>query len=212
MLSLQERNKHATTSTNPVGATARGPLAHTPARKHREFKPSERQLHDEIKNIVRKRCPDSLRHKQEDLAQKASLRLWESSQNKESPSYCRAYLYRIVTSVIVNEIRLSRSLKRECSTVSYDKNGRVLDKVPTDTPNPELQLLNRSEGASIVFCMEQLEANRKTAVTLSLQGYRAAEIGTMLKWNTKRAENLIARGRNQLRKCLRNRGVRYGNK
>jgi RNA polymerase sigma-70 factor (ECF subfamily) len=50
---------------------------------------------------------------------------------------------------------------------------------------------------------------RRHAVTLSLQGHSVPEIGRLLGWTGKKAENLVYRGMADLRECLEGKGIRH---
>ena len=49
---------------------------------------------------------------------------------------------------------------------------------------------------------------RRLAVTLHLQGHSVPEVGRLMGWSAKKADNLVYRGRADLRECLELRGIR----
>jgi RNA polymerase sigma-70 factor (ECF subfamily) len=48
---------------------------------------------------------------------------------------------------------------------------------------------------------------RRIATTLHLQGHRIREVGDLMGWTEKKAENLIYRGLADLRNCLKSQGI-----
>lgn len=179
---------------------------HAARRDHRAQDP---KTHERIRRIAYSRCPAWLAHKREDIAQKASLRLLENAKKKQDPNYCGSYLYRVVASVIVEELRSSRKRNEHTPPPRATQHEQHVENTPSHTPDPERSLSHRGSAQGIEACMKKLLEDRRVAVTLSLQGYKASEIAALCNWNTKRAENLILRGRNQLRSCLKARGL-YG--
>jgi len=67
-------------------------------------------------------------------------------------------------------------------------------------PGPEL-------GGEIRSCLERLPEARQLPVILHLQGFRNEEVARALQFNEKRAQNLIYRGLEQLRRCLAGKGI-----
>jgi RNA polymerase sigma-70 factor, ECF subfamily len=52
-------------------------------------------------------------------------------------------------------------------------------------------------------------APRRHAVTLNLQGHSVPDIGRLLGWTAKKAENLVYRGMADLRSCLSSKGIQH---
>jgi len=75
-------------------------------------------------------------------------------------------------------------------------------------PDPEGLSAGTELGRAIRGCLEGLVAPRRQAVSLWLLGYGHQEIAERLGWNRKRAENLVTRGRENLRECLAEKGYR----
>ncbi len=75
--------------------------------------------------------------------------------------------------------------------------------MPESRPSPERESFGREISAGIRKCLAQLVEPRKLAVTLHLLGYKVPQIAQKMGWNTKRASNLVYRGLDGLRDCLR---------
>lgn len=191
--------------TNQLFLSPANPVTEKPAL--REWLASDSETHERLRTIVYQKCPPGLRGRVEDIAQKASLRLLANSSKKEDSSYCTAFLYRIVSSVIIDELR-SRSRKKERTLKLSEPSIEEIAVEESPCRDPESILSGQRAGLDIRICLERLSEERKTAVILSLQGYRASEIASEFGWKTRRAENLVTRGRNNLRDCLRKKGVR----
>jgi RNA polymerase sigma-70 factor (ECF subfamily) len=76
-----------------------------------------------------------------------------------------------------------------------------------DASGPEQMTVARRIGAGIHGCLAQLVPSRRQAVTLYLLGHPVPEIGSLLGWKTKRAENLVYRGLADMRVCLKGKGL-----
>ena len=58
-----------------------------------------------------------------------------------------------------------------------------------DTPDPERASAGREVGRAIRDCLGLMVRPRRLAVTLNLQGHSVPEIGRLLGWTGKKAEN-----------------------
>ncbi len=114
-----------------------------------------------------------------------------------------AYLWKVAYTATIDEIRKLRS-KRE---VSLHVEGA---EEPADMRalGPERGAESAQLSAAIRECLSALKDTRRQAVTLYLQGHSVPEIGRLLGWSTKRAENMVYRGLAELRATLSKRGWR----
>jgi RNA polymerase sigma-70 factor (ECF subfamily) len=113
------------------------------------------------------------------------------------------YLRKAAYSAVVDEIR-RRKRRRE---VPLEDDDGAPAPIRTFTPDPESRSAARETGRAIRTCLGELVRPRRHAVTLYLQGHRIREVGDLMGWDRKRAENLIYRGLADLRRCLEGRGV-----
>src|SRR3954451_10265093 len=74
-------------------------------------------------------------------------------------------------------------------------------------PDPERASAGREAGRAIRDCLGRMVPPRRHAVTLNLQGHSVPEIGKLLGWTAKKAENLVYRGMSALRGCLGEKGI-----
>jgi RNA polymerase sigma-70 factor, ECF subfamily len=135
---------------------------------------------------VQRHCPPALAAHREDLVQMALVRLLERAPGEGTAARGTSYLWRVAYTVVIDEIRRFRRQQRQAGQLSEGEPG---------APGPEA----RSE---ILDCLSGLQDRRRIAVTLHLQGFRAAEVASALGWTEKQAENLVYRGLADLRACL----------
>ena len=150
-----------------------------------------------LRAAVRRACPGESAAQQEDLVQVALVRILERERADEQNTVRTAsYLWRVAFSVTADELRRRRSETR-----------RLLG---TDVKTSELHepsTLGPEVGLSIRDCLSRLAEERRLAVLLHLQGFRADEAMRILHWNLKRVRNLTYRGLADLRQCLSEKGV-----
>jgi len=79
--------------------------------------------------------------------------------------------------------------------------------LPAGGPGPDETTRAAEIGRAIRHCLGRLLPNRKLAVALYLQGHTGPEVGAILRWSLKRAENMIFRGLGDLRRCLSRKGI-----
>lgn len=74
----------------------------------------------------------------------------------------------------------------------------------------ELTTDGSAEAVALRAALTQAVARtcpRWLAVTLHLQGHSVPEVGALLAWTVKKAENLVYRGLADLRSCLSSKGL-----
>jgi RNA polymerase sigma-70 factor (ECF subfamily) len=151
---------------------------------------------------VAQSCPSWLTADSEDLVQVALLRVVDVLRRREEEAALSAfYLKRAAYSAVVDEIRRRR---RRREVPIEDELGAV--ELPTRTPGPGDQAASRELGEAIRGCLGALLVSRRQAVTLRLQGHSVVDVGRLLGWDAKKAENLIYRGMADLRQCLEDKG------
>ena len=166
------------------------------------------QLHSELVRAVSRVCPRWLADRSDDLAQVALLRVMEIQRKREGTAeFTRLYLRKAAYSAMIDEIRRLRR-RQEVSIESDAESGTVIDPAAPG-PDPERASAGREIGRAIRDCLGGMVPPRRHAVTLNLQGHSVPEIGRLLGWTAKKAENLVYRGMADLRGCLSGKGFRY---
>ena len=166
--------------------------------------PAYADIRAELVRSVRKVCPRWLSDRADDLVQVALMRVMEVHRKSEGKAELSAfYLKKAAYSATIDEIR---RLRRRQETTLDDEESPV--NPPAESPDPERRAEGREIGRAIRDCLRQMIAPRRHAVTLHLQGHSVPELGRLLGWNAKKAENLVYRGLADLRGCLSEKGVR----
>lgn len=192
---------------------------------HSPFSDDEyRRLRRRLVRAVRKVCPNWLASQSDDLVQDALISLMRRDQTRrdraqdpprgtpgedpgknpseENQKLSQSYLMRTAYNKVVDEIR-RRRVRRE---VPIEDEESEEPSFPEPGPDPDRELRRRQTGEAIQDCLETLIRPRRLAVTLYLHGHRAKQIARRLGWATKRTENLIFRGRQDLQDCLEEKG------
>ena len=161
-------------------------------------------LRREIERALARACPAWLASERDDLVQKCMIRLLEMSRRSEGGAeFSAAYLRKAAWNQLIDEIR-RRGRRPEARLDDRPESGQVASPSPT----PE-RLAGSSElGVAIRSCLAKLVRPRRLAVTLALLGHSYREISRLLGWQPKRVENLVLRGRADLKACLEREG--YG--
>ena len=159
-----------------------------------------RRLQGDVTDAVRRSCPPWLASQADDIAQAAMLRVLRARE-RGATALNASWLRSAATSAVIDEVRHRRALRED----PLDQAG--------DTPatasegQPERRAHARQVGAAILSCLAPLPDDRRRAVSLYLHGHPVPELGRLLGWDPKRAENLVYRGLAALRDCLRRKGI-----
>ena len=145
-------------------------------------------------------CPDWLREQREDLVQTAMLRIVEQTQGVRERKLNATYIWRTAYTVTVDEIRRAR-WKMEAP---LDDNAAAGASASARDPESEVALLQMGEG--VRECLQGLVPLRRHAVVLHFLGYAPRETAALLGAPAKRVYNLVQRGLEDLRSCLRAKG------
>ncbi len=166
------------------------------------------QLHRDLVRAVNRVCPRWLADRSDDLVQVALMRVMEIQRKKEATAEFSAfYLKKAAYSAMIDEIRRLRR-RQEVSIEGDDEEGGPAFDPAAPAPDPERASAGREVGRAIRDCLRTMVPPRRHAVTLNLQGHSVPEIGRLLGWTGKKAENLVYRGMADLRGCLGARGIR----
>lgn len=158
------------------------------------------RLRRELAQAVRAVCSSRYADRADDLVQTAMLRLLRLRERGEGPATpSPSYLRRVAYNALVDELRRPHR-RREAPL------DPTVVTVQADAPDPEHRAAGAELGEAIRRCLEQLIDSRRTAVSLSLLGHTVSETARLLSWGRKRTENLVLRGRKDLRRCLEESG------
>lgn len=161
------------------------------------------ELRPKLERAIYRICPAWLSDRRDDLVQMAMMKVMEMQRRKSEgmiPANA-SYLFRVAHSALVDEIR---RLRRQRERPLEDGDDAV---EPTDALDPERDAVARQTGRAIKDCLSFMKRERRMAVTLYLQGHSVPESSRTLGWKRKRTENLVFRGLDDLRHCLRKKGI-----
>jgi RNA polymerase sigma-70 factor, ECF subfamily len=167
------------------------------------------QLHRDLVRAVDRVCPRWMADRADDLVQVALMRVMEVQRKKgEMADLSVFYLRKVAYSALIDEIRRLRR-RQEVSIEGDDEEGSAVFDPAAPEPDPERASAGRQVGRAIRDCLARMVLPRRHAVTLNLQGHSVPEIGRLLGWTAKKAENLVYRGMADLRGCLGEKGIRH---
>jgi RNA polymerase sigma-70 factor, ECF subfamily len=162
-------------------------------------------LRRDLQRAVSHTCPRWLADRSEDIVQVALMRVLEIHRKREgNAEFTAFYLKKAAYSAMVDEIR---RLRRRQEVPLENDSSEIVFEPATERPDPERHATSRETGRAIRDCLGGLVRPRQMAVALNLQGHSVPEVGRLLGWTTKKAENLVYRGMADLRGCLDAKGV-----
>lgn len=180
-------------------------------KKNLESSMDYNQLHRDLVKAVDRVCPRWMADRADDLVQVALMRVMEVQRKKEGTAELSAfYLKKVAYSALIDEIRrLRRRQEVSLEGTAGDEEEAVSYDPAAPDPDPERASAGRQAGRAIRDCLGRMVAPRRHAVTLNLQGHSVPEIGRLLGWTAKKAENLVYRGMSDLRGCLGEKGIQH---
>jgi RNA polymerase sigma-70 factor (ECF subfamily) len=160
-------------------------------------------LRADVARVVARACPAWLASRSDDLVQAVLMRVVAMQKQREGAAeFSTFYLRKAAHSALVDEIRRWRRRQE------VGLQGEVEDdSLAATQPDPERLSAGKQLGRAIRDCLQTLVRPRRLAVVLNLQGHSVPEVGQLLRWTSKRAENLVYRGLADLRHCLEGRGI-----
>lgn len=158
------------------------------------------EILDRLGRVMRRIAPPWLADKREDLVQVAVMKVMEIARSREkSAVFTSSYLWRVAQSVLIDEIRRARRR----SEIALESALVEQKASPDRSLDPERSARSKELGAEVWDCLGRLQESRRRAVTLHLHGNSPAEAAKLLGFETKKVYNLIHRGMEGLRECLR---------
>jgi len=166
------------------------------------------QLHRDLVRAVGRVCPRWMADRADDLVQVALMRVMEIQRKREGAAELSPfYLKKTAYSAMIDEIRRLRRRQEVSLAGGSDEEEPVAYDPATPAPDPERASAGREIGRAIRDCLGRMVAPRRHAVTLNLQGHSVPEIGSLMGWTGKKADNLVYRGMADLRGCLGDKGI-----
>lgn len=155
-------------------------------------------LLSELRTVVAQVLPRKTVEEREEIVQKSAIKLWKMLEKgtKKRSDLTRTYLWRVVYSVFIDDLRLEKRRREE----SFEPEAH--DAPAAEAAGPEAIAVGRELGRRIQAALRQLNEDRRRAVTLRLEGHPVREIAAILGYGYKNTDNLVYRGLEQLRELL----------
>ncbi len=161
------------------------------------------EIRSRLRTCVGRVCPGWLRDHVEDIVQAGMVRLLEARRKSgENGSLATISLRTVAYYAAMDEIR--RHVRRK---EVPEEDAHAMEVTKSSAAGPEREAAAREIERGIDDCMTRLVRPRRLAVTLHLLGYSFPEVGRSLGWSTKKAEHLVYRGLDDMRRCLTAKGL-----
>lgn len=139
----------------------------------------------------------------DDLLQEIRVRIWKTLRDREGKIFFfNAYVKKVVLSVFINEVQ---NICRQRGLIeAAGRSGTPIGDPGAGRERPEDLLRSEVEET-----MGSLEAAKRRAIELRLEGFTFAEIAHLNRWSTRKAHGVYCRGIKELRALLAERGIRH---
>ncbi|HSR50406.1 MAG TPA: RNA polymerase sigma factor [Acidobacteriota bacterium] len=162
------------------------------------------ELRESLRRAVLRVCPTWLLDKSDDIIQGALMRVMDIQRRSEGKrEFNPSYLSKVAHSAMVDQIR---KLRRRHEVPLENEEGTAMP-LPAPAVSPERSTRSVEIGRGIQECLKQLIRPRRRAVLMRLLGHTVPEAAERLGWDVKRTENLVYRGLENLRECLKSKGL-----
>lgn len=187
------------------GTTKDGPIGRATPERHGGA-PGNVDIDDlyrRLRSSVTLACPFWLAGHVEDIAQSAVVRVLEARRRGgETGDVPAINVTRLAYWTAMDEVRRWVRRRREVSTEeAFDVPDESL------SANPERSAAAHEVGRALTDCLSRLGHARRVALTLHFQGHSFPDAGRLLGWTAKKVEHLVYRGLEDVRRCLRAKGL-----
>ncbi|MCH7691211.1 MAG: sigma-70 family RNA polymerase sigma factor [candidate division Zixibacteria bacterium] len=148
----------------------------------------------------------------EDLVQEALVKAYRFWDKFETGSNCRAWLFKIMTNVFINEYRSKSRSPMSVNVDDIDDNylyGQLAAN--SDGDNPEKELFARMLDDDVKKAIDELPEDFRIVVVLSfIEGFSYQEIAEIADLQLGTVKSRLHRGRKLLQKELLDYAIRNG--
>ncbi len=144
------------------------------------------------------------RESAEDLTQEVFLEVFESIHSFRADSQLATWIYRIVVTKSLNQLKSQRRKKRFARLVSVFGTENLADRIlSSDAARPDRELENQERRILLNRALDRLPESQRIAFTLSkVEGMSYEEIARVMHTSLPAVESLIHRAKGGLRKRL----------
>ena len=148
----------------------------------------------------------------EDLVQEAYVKAYRFWDRFEPGSNCRAWLFKIMTNIFINEYRSKSRSPMSVNVDELDDNflyGQLA--IDETTRNPEQELFSRIFDDDVKKAIESLPDDFRVVVVLAfLEGFSYQEIADIMDLQLGTVKSRLHRGRKLLQKALWDYAIKNG--
>ncbi|RKX28249.1 MAG: RNA polymerase subunit sigma-24 [Candidatus Zixiibacteriota bacterium] len=148
----------------------------------------------------------------DDLVQETFLKAWRFWDKFQEGSNCRAWLFKIMTNIFINNYRAKAWTPQTIDLEDVDDDflfGQLSALGPSD--DPEKHFFNKIFDDDVKKAIEELPEDFRLVVVLSfLEGFSYQEIADIVKLNIGTVKSRLHRGRKLLQKLLWEYAVKNG--
>lgn len=165
-----------------------------------------------LRGAIARFCPPHLGLDHADIEQEARIRLWRALKSGTEIRDYASYIYKVAATATIDAIRRVKARREEqLGTAEEDDEG---ERVPLPAalaadrragPDQVAERRQMAEKVKAVFA--RLDAKRRNAVVLHLEGLTTEEIARSQHWSEPKARHLVYRGMNDLRRHLKAEGI-----
>ena len=143
----------------------------------------------------------------EDLVQELLVKLYRRSKELSKVSHLRPWLVRVLYRLFLDsERKQKRSPLRLVKGKPDSETEDPLDRIPGPEPDPEQYAQRRDLTQHLEQALNQLGKDQRAVIVLhDIEGYRLAELETLLEVPMGTIKSRLHRGRSALRKILEER-------
>ena len=142
----------------------------------------------------------------DDISQEVILKVWKVINNEKKIKHYSSYIKKVVNSTIIDYLRKSR---RQQQVISSKMQEKIFEKQEAfrEKEDPKNILVKKVYSA-----IDNLIESRKKVVKLHLLDLTIEEISVLFNWTEDKTRNLLYRGLSDLKKNLKESGIKYENK
>ena len=148
----------------------------------------------------------------EDLVQETMVKAYRFWDKFEQGSNCRAWLFKIMTNIFINDYRSKSRAPQSVDVDDIDDNYLYSQLVTqNDDDNPERQLFAKIFDEDVRKAIEELPDDFRLVVVLSfLEGFAYQEIAEIAELQLGTVKSRLHRGRKLLQKKLMDYAIKNG--
>jgi RNA polymerase sigma-70 factor (ECF subfamily) len=138
----------------------------------------------------------------DDVEQEVRIRLWKAVERDRSAAFGASYIQRVVASTVIDAIR--RAQVRAADPLPDESEEGVF--LPDEAVGPERRASEGQHLEALRLSLDELPERRRLPIAMHLQGFAQKEIADVIGTSEEAARKLIARGLDELKQRLRERG------